>query len=349
MSANTIVNRPLFRLLVPLFVGVAAYFLILLGFDSISRLKENFFGVEVVLCVILSAALMELLRIGLHVIYKRIDNRNYLIGYVVGVEVFAAAGLSLILISAMVSIYYHYLVGFSSFATELIVFNAIYLFVSVAYSTFYVSTVYLSKTNLLAISRETEHQRSVEKELSTYKSLINPSFLYANLERIVVLLHGNSQEAASATQTLSEVYRHVLTARPNSLVSVSSEVEQLIVLAQLLNGASVPRVNVELTGVSNLLPTICMVPSTLHAIVLYLVSQFITEPAQPLRINIFVQDYLLVVEATGVRRLVPLDFSRDDFDVINRAYRYFANQPINVLSEGGSTRILVKLIAVEEQ
>lgn len=349
MSSNkAIVNKPAFRVLMPLFVGVVAYLLILLGFDSISSLKENFFGVEVVICVILSIGLMEILRVGLRNIFQRIEAKGYIVAYVVGIEVVVASALSLLFVSSLVSVYYHYLVGFSSFRTELVVFNAIYLFVSVAYSVFFVSTIYLTKTNLLAISIEKEKQVSMEKELSTYKSLINPLFLYAQLERIVVLLHGNRTDAAAATQSLSQVYRHVLTAKTSSLVSVSNEIEQLAVLAQLLNGEQEAQLVLQLPSVDTIAPNLCLVPTTLHSVALFLVSQFITSSSQPLTLKMFEQDGFLIAQATGVRRLIPLDFSKDDFEVINRAYSYFANRPIVVEDSGNTMRVLIKLITVEE-
>lgn len=349
MSSNkAIVNKLAFRVLMPLFVGVAACLLILLGFDSVSRLKENFFGVEVIICVILSIGLMEILRVGLRNIFQRIEAKGYIVVCVVGIEVVVASALSLLFVSLLVSAYYHYLVGFSSFRTELIVFNAIYLFVSVAYSVFFVSTIYLTKTNLLAISIEKEKQVSMEKELSTYKSLINPLFLYAQLERIVVLLHGNRADAAAATQSLSQVYRHVLTAKTSSLVSVSNEIEQLAVLAQLLNGEQEAQLVLQLPSVDTIVPNLCLVPATLHSVALFLVSQFITSSSQPLTLKMFEQDGFLIAQATGVRRLVPLDFSKDDFEVINRAYSYFANRPIVVEDSGNAMRVLIKLITVEE-
>ena len=88
----------------------------------------------------------------------------------------------------IISGYYNYLVGFSNYTTELIVFNSIYLLTSILYNLIYFSIFYLNRLNELKLHHENQVRKSLESELKTYKNKINPEFLFSSFETIICLV-----------------------------------------------------------------------------------------------------------------------------------------------------------------
>ncbi|WP_373398363.1 hypothetical protein V8V91_00950 [Algoriphagus halophilus] len=55
--------KPAYRMILPLLVGTLTYLAILLAFDSVVNIKEDFFSRELLFCVFSSFALLELNRL----------------------------------------------------------------------------------------------------------------------------------------------------------------------------------------------------------------------------------------------------------------------------------------------
>ena len=63
MSKTIFYNNPVFRLSAPLLTGIVIYLLILMFFDSVDMLAENFFSREVVFTIGLTYLFFELYRL----------------------------------------------------------------------------------------------------------------------------------------------------------------------------------------------------------------------------------------------------------------------------------------------
>ena len=68
---KNIIHNPVFRIFTPIFYGVTMYILILLIFDSIQQLSDNFFSIEVFLCVIITYLIFETLRFYALIVEKK--------------------------------------------------------------------------------------------------------------------------------------------------------------------------------------------------------------------------------------------------------------------------------------
>jgi hypothetical protein len=346
MRSETLINRPFFRFLSPLLVGIVAYFLILLGFDSISRLRDNILSIEIMLCIAVSFGVLESLRFAIRLFYSRLSKLLPSAKWEIPLQIALSIIITFVFVSAIISLYYRYLIGFSSFTTELLVFNSIFLFVAITYNMLYISLVYLGKTNRVAIDREIEQKENVETELKEYISKINPSFLFFNLERILVDLRINPGKASEQIQMLSQVYRHILLSKGNSLVALTNEIEHLKVLVSLYNEPSNEGIKLEIGNVES---SRHIVSGTIHVLVMFLTSRFIVQHSQPLAIRCNIINDRLQLVAVGLQRLIPLDFSSTELNVLNRAYKYYLGEEIVFNNTDLQTEISVGLITVEEQ
>ena len=114
-----------FRLLAPVFVGVMVYVLILMVFDSISLLIENFFSQEAAFCIGLTYVLHEFLRGVFILLDKRFPLHEKPVvrtfGYIV-----SALFVSVSVVSGGLWAYYHAVVGFDMAVIEMLTFNGLY-------------------------------------------------------------------------------------------------------------------------------------------------------------------------------------------------------------------------------
>jgi len=214
---KNIINNSVFRLFTPIFYGVTMYILILLIFDRVQDLSENFLILEVVLCLIITYILFESMRFFILLVEKSITS-NLIVSKRLLLQGGGSLLLSLVITSMVISFYFSKLVGFNSYKNELIVFNTIFLFTSVLYNMVYFSFYYLNKTNESLLQKEDILRKNVEIELDTYKNKINPGFLYDSLETLISLSKQNIDKADQFILNLSDVYRNILTAKNSELV-----------------------------------------------------------------------------------------------------------------------------------
>ena len=211
---GSFINNSLFRVVTPTIYGVIVYVLILLIFDSIKQLSQNFFSFEVIFCIAITYMVFELMRIITNTIEKKttsIQKTNYRIAIQVSVNILAV----LIATSTILTLYYRYLVGYTDFNSELVVFNTIYIFTCILYNIIYFSIVYLNRTNDAKLKHEYQLNQSLEVELENYKSRINPDLLYSSLETVITLMRKDKSKASDFIQNLSDTYRYIISSKRN--------------------------------------------------------------------------------------------------------------------------------------
>ena len=226
MKNKIFYNDIAFRLLGPIIFGLVIYLLVLMFFDSIEMLRDNFFSREVLFTIGLSYLFFELNRliiIGCNRLFS--DKRSIKLRIII--QYFLSVIISIIAISYALYLYFIHVEGFSTIQTEIITFNSIFIIVALSYHLFFFSLLYLNKKNDAEIEKELMRRANLDSELQTYKYQINPELLFQSLEIIISELHHDKKVANNLVMDLSKMYRYTLDNQNNDLVLVKDEINSL--------------------------------------------------------------------------------------------------------------------------
>lgn len=270
MPRNSFPHSLAFRILGPILLGIVIYLLVLMLFDSLSMLEENFFSREVLFTIIVSFIFSETNR-GIIEIFERspvFSAPRIRIGSQIGVGLLATA----MVVSACLYVYFTYFVGFTVITTELITFNAIYLLTSLFYHLHYFSLWYLDLKNEKRVALERDLQSRMEAEISAFTLDVNPGLLYDSLEIVLRTLREQPDKTDTLVAALAEVYRYRLKMSESELVSVSQEVASVQHLIKIFSAIHPVRWETNITDLQGYL-----VPGTL----LTYVEQALSEQLLP--------------------------------------------------------------------
>lgn len=343
MIQKNFINNPLFRIFGPPIYGITIYVLILLIFDSIDQLYENFFGGQVLLCIILTYLLTELMRFSIKLI-ERFCSKDCNTTLRLFIQFFAIGIISILITTLIISAYYNFLVGFSNFATELIVFNSIYLLTSIFYNLIYFSIFYLNRLNELKLHHENKVRTSLENELKTYKNKINPEFLFSSFESILSLVYSDKEKADDLLNTLSRIYRHILSSKKNELIHVKKEFEAANDLIKLLNFKYHNSISLKII-LPDSLNYKQIIPGTVLTCIEKIIKITIISPIQPLIINIEVNEKLINLKHKKINRVTPIEEYKGEMESLNRAYSFFSDEKINI--QNINSEIVYEIPALE--
>lgn len=227
-------TRPLFRLLAPLAFGAIAYLLVLLAFDTHSRVLENFFNEELLVCIGMSYAVLEANRL-LAVSFSKVRRDFWIksaLKLVLALLFTAAITSGLLILYFRYRLDMHYIL---SFYTELKVFNGIFLFIALLYQSYFLGFVWLHYQYQQKFSVEEEKSRELEQQIYQFCYTIHPDFLFSGMEHIILKIREGQTEAADAgISLLAELYHYFLR-RQEELVPLVDELVVIEKLHQLLS------------------------------------------------------------------------------------------------------------------
>ena len=324
------IHSSLFRLLVPVLYGNLVYILILLIFDSITKLTQNFFSFEVLLCIIISYALSESMRIVIIILDKKCSTKS--LNYRIVLQFVINAGISIAHTSLFVSFYFKFLVGFSSFKSELFVFNTLFLVSGLFYNAIYFSLYFLNKTNEIRLQKEKYLKEKTITELEDYKNKINPDFLYSSLETLISLSKKNTETADEFINKLSLVYRSVLSSKRNELISAQKDIESAQNLVAILNYKY--NHNIHLRFDENFkLQNEQVIPGTFIFIFQRIVQNSIISEIQALDIVIMNEPEKLIVYHALNDKLITDLTSKKELNNLQKAYEFVSNGKLKITEE----------------
>lgn len=339
---ESFINNRIFRIFTPVLYGVIVYILILLIFDSINQLAQNFFSFEVILCIIITYSIFELMRLVTTVSEKRLVNIQRL-SLRITMQLSANAIAVFFLTSTIIVLYYRFLVGFAEFRTELIVFNTIYIFTCIFYNTLYFSIFLLNRTNEAKIAHEIILKQSLINELEEYKSKINPDLLYSSLETAISLVRKDATKASEFIQNLSDVYRHIVSSKRNEPIPISKEFEVSDKLVTILNAKH--HNAIELVVEKGIMTSSKkIIPGTLHIIIEELIHENLVSDLQPLVLECSINEDNLVIESRTVKRLSKIDSEFDEYENLKKAYLSFSENTIALTENGVLTTVTIPLL-----
>ena len=280
------IHQPIFRIVAPFFVGIIAYLLVLLFFDSVIQIIDVFFSQEAILCIVLAYFQFEAMRVAIKQTKKRwadLDSAWYLAG-----QLSINLLVSTIIISTGIICHFRFVVGydFSTYHTELLVINSAFTLISFAYTALYLSVFYLNRQNKRRLRQEKAIQQNIELQLEAFKNQVNPIFLYKSLESLISLIHHSPEVAEDFIDQLAAIYRYSLDNQKEDLVPIEQEIKSVKKLIELENYRFHQNISIEIDieedEKSNL-----VVPNTIHWIVEYLIENTIISDTQPMKIQCF--------------------------------------------------------------
>ncbi|MCD4698831.1 MAG: histidine kinase [Bacteroidales bacterium] len=346
MKNNWFYNSFVFRIAAPPLFGVVVYLLVLLFFDSVGMLAENFFSREVLFVIGLTYLFFEsnrLIIVVLNKVYplsKKIRLR-ILIQYVFSIF------LTIPVISLALYFYFVYIIGFSTIQTELITFNTIFMFVAVFYHLYFFSFVFLNKRNELLIKHEKTKKENLELEMETFKNQINPTFLFQSLEIIVSELHNKKKQADDLIAKLAKNYRYTLDNQQNELVPVQQELNSIDPVLSLFKVKYGNALQLEIK--KNINANKQLIPGTLQILFERAVFQNIITPSIPMHFSVSTTDTSLFVSYTLNRRISDQKSGDSRFEHLKKAYTYFTKSGIKVMEEKNKMVLIIPLITLDEE
>jgi len=220
-------NQSLFRIFAPLVAGLFVYMLILLLFDRLSEIINNFQPDELVFLILVNYILFETYRIWIN----SFEKSNKLISTPWLKTSFLFIGSFIITISevsACLWLYFNYYIGISSFGSQLISLLIVFILVGILFHLFYISISFLDKQNSLLLQKEELNRKNIQYELEVFRNKINPDFLYNSLEGIISLIRKeNIDQAEKHIDYLALFYRRILGNRYSEIISLEDEIKKI--------------------------------------------------------------------------------------------------------------------------
>ncbi len=346
MKTRSFHKNPVFRVAAPAIFGVVIYLLVLMFFDSVVMLASNFFSREVLFVVLLTYVFFELNRLvilltgalpGLSGGLLRRMVTQYAIAFVLTASV----------ISLSLYTYFIYIEGFSTIITELVTFNALYLFAAVFYHLYFFSIHYLYKRNDELVRAELVKRDNLQLELAAYKSQINPEFLFVALEIIIEVLHRNKKEADTLIDELARIYRYILDNRQNELVELESEMKSLEPMLKIFSSRYSGAITINHRSDGD--DQYFMVPGTLLTTLEHVVISSLITPEMPMDIRIEIEDRHLTLSYPHNERINAFDSMEPRIGNLARTYRHLSGKAISSSQEKDRKYYRIPLLSVEEE
>lgn len=339
-------NSYSFRIISPLLIGVIAYLLILLFFDSVDQITTNFFGREVIFLIVLSLLVLEFNRLNIIFLNGILSFERKLKSRII-IQFSISIFTGLLIISTVLYFYFVLFEGFSTITTELITFNLIFFFVEIFYNLYYLSIMFLYKKNDAKISDESVKKKSLELEMETFKNHVNPNFLFQSLETIISELHRNKKSADEQINNLAQVYRFTLENQDAELIPLDKEICSLKPILRLLkakyNDAIQSSINVE-KHIDKF-----VIPGTLQIIIEYALARNIISNSLPLNLRVVSNKNFIEIEYSLNPKLKTNSNIKTRLDFLIKAYEYFSDNGIVISNTLNTTKMLIPLLSLEEE
>ena len=340
-------NKLAFRLVAPPLFGVVIYLLILMFFDSVNMLAENFFSRELMFIFGLTYLFFEANRAIILLLDKILPLSNA-IRLRVFIQYLSSFVTTIMLVSLGLYLYFRFIEGFTTIQTELITFNLIYLFAAVFYHLFHISMVFLYKRNDRLVEIEMQQKAKIQLEMETFRNQVNPEFLFQSLESVISTMHVNKKQADDMIASLAKAYRYTLDTRHNETITLKTELESLEPFLKIYEARYPGAVifNKEV-GEANELKSV--VPCTLSVILEKAVLSNILSEGLPLKFSGMTNDNSMLVSHNINQRLREYISPDTRMESLQKAYEYFSKNGIITKQTDDSINYRIPLLSIEEE
>ncbi|RYC67269.1 sensor histidine kinase [Spirosoma sordidisoli] len=217
-------------------------------------------------------------------------------------------------------------------------------FATVLVGAIYEIIYYLRLYRLAVAESQAVQQASLQSQLDSLRSQVNPHFLFNSLNALSALISEDRTRANDFLDELATVYRYLLQTEKQQLVPLKTEltfIRSFLYLFKTRYGAAFTyRIDVDDALLDRLLP-----PLTLQTLVENATRHNIIEAAKPLCIRIYTQDNALLVSNTLQRRTRLLDTQPGGLDRLISRYLVLHLPPPQIVDDGSLFSVRLPLVA----
>ena len=339
-------NSAVFRLVAPTLFGLLAYLLVLMFFDTVGMLAENFFSREAIFVIGISYLFFEANRLVI-ILYNRFlpAEKNLRIRLIV--QFLTGLIISVIVVTCVLYFYFIRFEGFSTIITELITFNSIFTLFSLFYHLHFFSLVFLFRKNEKLIQHHAVKKMELELEMEAFRNKVNPDFLFESLDILISEFHQNKKHADELVNKLAQIYRYTLDNSQNELVAIQEELnilESVIAIFEtkcpgmLITELKLPHEN-----------SIYVIPGILQRLYEGAFMQSIITPALPFQFRIFVDPEFIMVSYSNHPKISLIENDYDPLWQVKKAYAYYSDKIIEKVEKKGEIHICIPVLSIEEE
>jgi len=322
-----IISKPIVRLLLPILVGSLVYLSVLLSFDTLSSVLEDFFTRELLFCITTSYILLEVNRYILLLFEKRLvahsDHLKYILGLLLS-SILASISVTSILLIAYFS-WFENMTEIQIYLTELQIFNAIFLFISLMYQGHYLGFYLIHKKFERELLAEQEEKEVLKRSIDLFNYMLNPEFLLVGMESILLKIkEKNYEQADEGVLLLSDIYRHSLRTQ-EELVPLKEELASMENAQLFLNRFVGKHILLHLPSAPG---NSLIVPRTLTKILEAIAYSQLSSPALPLHVSLEIRHKQLVLEFPSNFSITASHHLFDTLNVVKGQYNWL-NMDLN--------------------
>lgn len=346
MKANYL-NHILYRIFAPPLVAVFVYLLILLIFDKLSEIGNNFSLEELVFLGIVTFSLFEVYRFWI----QKTEKIVFLRERVLLKSVFLFLGsfmITIFLVFAFFSLYFIYFLGLSEFKAELTSFLIVFTLVGILYHLFYLSIRFLDQQNTLLLHKEEMNRKNIEFELEVFKNKLNPDFLFQSLESVISLIRKKEvDQAEKFIDHLALFYRRILGNRYSEIITLEEEIKKvdqyLLIRNNKYNNNFIINWNIESS-----VREINIVPNTILEVLQMIEYSQMVDLNTKLFVDVNEKDDYIVFRFLSSERLTPIPKLHFQKETLQKAIGFYSNKELIWDGNGEFTQIYLPKINLEE-
>ncbi|MDM8158319.1 histidine kinase [Labilibaculum sp. K2S] len=340
-------NHLFYRIFAPPLVAVFVYLLILLIFDRLSEIGNNFSPEEVLFLGIVTFSLFEVYRFWIF----QTEKIAYLKERVLLKSFFLFMGsfiITIILVFAFFSLYFIYFLGLSAFRAELTSFLIVFTLVGILYHLFYLSIRFLDQQKALLLEKEEMNRKNIEFELQVFKNKINPDFLYQSLESVISMIRKKEVDRAEKfIDHLALFYRRILGNRYSEIISLEEEIQKvdqyLLIRNNKYNDNFIVNWNIESS-----LKDIHIVPNTILQVLQMIEYYQMVDLNTKLAVDVSENEDCIVFHFLSSERLTPVPKLNLQMKTLKKAIGFYSNKELVWDRKGDFTQIYIPKINLED-
>ncbi|WP_268122676.1 histidine kinase [Roseivirga pacifica] len=348
---RSILDQPLFRIVVPPFYGLMMYILILLINNSLAGLADSVFTNELLICVALAYLISEPIRLSIHFFEKRYGSELRKASNIAAM-MFVNVLLGAIIVFVATYSYHKFVVGFTYFSTfqrTTYTLTAVYSISAIFYTLFFLSVYFLTIKNETELKKEDLKRQNLEHQLEIFNNEINPDLLFQSLETLITLVHHNLDAAEDFVDHLAQVYRYILDNRKVELVGLDEEIRASKNLIYLFQEKFPDQIKLTVkNGQKNQHKKV--IPTAIPMVLDCIMNGSIISKFQPLEITIDCngdEDYL-VIQHKQNDKLSNSKYLKKRRGNLHEAYAYFTDKPVIEIKAYGDAFVKLPLLDVNE-
>ena len=288
----------LYGLCYPILSGSVTYLLLLLAFNRVTELSETIFKAEWIVCIVVSYIWNTSIIFFSRWTKHKLDEMEVISEKIFFHAIGTVLG-SVLVIGLGISAYFYGLIGyssFSSFSSEMYVFQGLYIFQTLLYECAFWGNHLIKMSNDEAQLEEKKRTNFINEEMKAFAEDAHLPFLYETLETIIGLSYKNPDEAEEYAEKLAKVYRNNLQSRKEEFIPIAQAFQLTKDVSELLKTSRSGGLNArfeECDKHSQLL----FPPMVLPRILVGIAADYIASPLQPLEIKFSIKEDQLVMIA----------------------------------------------------